>query len=234
MANAKGLFAGYEDGTFRPDRGLTNGQAEKVLRRMLDRYTEDGYTTLTRAEAATLLVRGVCGLDGDCGTPPPPPAPTSATGSRVPQGSGAWKKFTYANEWDDTQGVGYDLADNNPFFVSWLRIGCYGNQPNIAVATIYEVGSQDGPMPVKYRANSAPLRSGTWDVVITDRGIYNFISLPLNRHQSWLQYLIDNPGPLLFEWPRHGVSNARPRTLRWNDTSGLATVAAELNNICGL
>ena len=70
LANTKGLFYGYDDGTFRPDRTLTNKQAEVVLRRLLDRYTDDdGNSTLTRAEAAVVLVHGVCGLDGDCVAP---------------------------------------------------------------------------------------------------------------------------------------------------------------------
>lgn len=73
LANAKGLFAGYEDGTFRPDRTLTNRQSEVVLRRLLDKYTDDdGNSTLTRAEAAVVLIYGVCGLDADCGPPTPP------------------------------------------------------------------------------------------------------------------------------------------------------------------
>lgn len=73
LANAKGLFYGYDDGTFRPDRTLTNKQAEVVLRRLLDRYTDDdGNSTLTRAEAAVVLVHGVCGLDGDCVAPERP------------------------------------------------------------------------------------------------------------------------------------------------------------------
>lgn len=76
LANAKGLFYGYNDGTFRPDRTLTNKQAEVVLRRLLDRYTDDdGNSTLTRAEAAVVLVHGVCGLDGDCGAPERDPNP---------------------------------------------------------------------------------------------------------------------------------------------------------------
>lgn len=75
-AHHKGLFEGYGDGTFRPDRVLTNRQAETVLRRMLDRYTgDDGNSTLTRAQAAVLLARGVCGLDGDCRDIPPVHAP---------------------------------------------------------------------------------------------------------------------------------------------------------------
>lgn len=70
LANAKGLFYGYDDDTFRPDRTLTNKQAEVVLRRLLDRYTDDdGNSTLTRAEAAVVLVHGVCRLDGDCVAP---------------------------------------------------------------------------------------------------------------------------------------------------------------------
>lgn len=89
LAASKGLFAGYGDGTFRPDRTLTNKQSEVVLRRLLDNYTDDdGNSILTRAEAAVVLTSGVCGLDGDCGpgarvdesamTSEPPPATTIA------------------------------------------------------------------------------------------------------------------------------------------------------------
>lgn len=63
-AHTKGLFEGYSDTEFRPDQLLTNKQAETVLRRMLDRYTDDdGNSTLTRGEAAQLLAYGVCGID---------------------------------------------------------------------------------------------------------------------------------------------------------------------------
>ena len=74
LANSKGLFQGYVDKTFRPDQTLTNRQSEVVLGRLLDRYTDDdGNSTLTRAEAAVVLTRGVCGLDGDCEAAQPGP-----------------------------------------------------------------------------------------------------------------------------------------------------------------
>jgi len=74
LANSKGLFQGYGDKTFRPDQTLTNRQSEVVLGRLLDRYTDDnGNSTLTRAEAAVVLTRGVCGLDGDCEAAQPGP-----------------------------------------------------------------------------------------------------------------------------------------------------------------
>lgn len=67
LAQHKGLFHGYGDNTFRPDAVLTNRHAEVVLGRLLDHYNDDdGTNTLTRAQAAVVLTRGVCGLDGDC------------------------------------------------------------------------------------------------------------------------------------------------------------------------
>lgn len=72
IAADKGLFRGYRDGAFRPDRLLTAGQAEGVIARLVDRYTDDdGEFTLTRAETAVLLSRGACWWDGDCVPAPP-------------------------------------------------------------------------------------------------------------------------------------------------------------------
>lgn len=79
IARDKGLFAGYDDGTFRPDRKLTNRQSETVLGRLLNNYVDnDGNSTLTRAEAAVVLARGVCGLDGDCPDDQPPASVTAS------------------------------------------------------------------------------------------------------------------------------------------------------------
>ncbi len=174
LAHSKGLFAGYEDGTFRPDRTLTNKQSEVVLRRLLDNYTnDDGNSTLTRAEAAVVLTRGVCGLDGDCGSPPPPPtsAPETPQGRPpVPQDTGVWERFETKYEWDDTPIVGYTLASTSgPYSwdVAYVMLRCFGDDPDISLTTT-ELIFADGQIPVRYRAGSATAVSATWDVWETD------------------------------------------------------------------
>ena len=63
-AHGKGLFEGYPDGSFKPDKALTNKQAAAVLARLIERYNdEEGNTTLSRGGAATLLAYGVCGIE---------------------------------------------------------------------------------------------------------------------------------------------------------------------------
>ena len=72
IAAERGLYRGYRDGSFRPDRAMTPGQAEAVIGRLVDRYTDDdGVFTLTRAEMAVLLTRDVCWREGSCAPAPP-------------------------------------------------------------------------------------------------------------------------------------------------------------------
>lgn len=92
-AHALGQFAGYGDGTFRPDSVLTAGQARRVLERLLSYYEDDdGASTLTRAEAAAVIAHGICAhprpiheqactvLTADGGEPPDGTAPGGAPG----------------------------------------------------------------------------------------------------------------------------------------------------------
>ena len=66
-AHQVGVFQGYGDGTFRPDRKLTRGQAELVIQRMLtwQGTDDDGNFEISRADAAVLAMSGLCGLDPD-------------------------------------------------------------------------------------------------------------------------------------------------------------------------
>ena len=73
IAADRGLFQGYRDGSFRPDRVMTETEAGVAVERLLDRYTDDaGDFVLTRAQVAVLLTRGVCGWDTDGCAPAPP------------------------------------------------------------------------------------------------------------------------------------------------------------------
>lgn len=238
LANSKGLFAGYGDGTFRPDRTLTNRQSEVVLRRMLDKYTDDdGNSTLTRAEAAVVLTRGVCGLDGDCGDPPPPTtAAPEAPQERppVPQDTGVWERFEATYEWDDTPIVGYTLTSTSGPF-SWdvarVMIRCFGDDPEISITTT-ELIFADDLIPVRYRSGSATAVSAVWPVWESD-AISGWIGFPANANRGqFLRYIIDNPGPFLFEWTDE--YDDHPTTFRWDSTRGLDAAAKELYGICGL
>ena len=60
------LFRGYPDGSFRPDRQLSDNEFRIVVRRLYDRY--DGWT---RAEVAQFLRHGIVGIESA------PPAPTT-------------------------------------------------------------------------------------------------------------------------------------------------------------
>jgi len=237
LANSKGLFAGYEDGTFRPDQTLTNRQSEVVLRRLLDKYTDDdGNSTLTRAEAAVVLTRGVCGLDGDCDPPPPPTSAPEAPQGRppIPQDTGEWERFETTYEWDDTPIVGYVLpSTSGPY--SWdvanVMIRCFGNDPEISVTTTEYIAA-DGQIPVRYRAGSATAVSTTWRVWPID-ALDGWIGLPSNANRGqFLRYIIDNPGPFRFEWT--DKYDDSPTTFRWDSTRGLDAAAKELYGICGL
>lgn len=237
LANSKGLFAGYEDGTFRPDRTLTNRQSEVVLRRLLDKYTDDdGNSTLTRAEAAVVLTRGVCGLDGDCDPPPPPTSAPEAPQGRppIPQDTGEWERFETTYEWDDTPIVGYRLTSTSGPY-SWdvaiVMLRCFGNNPEISVTTTEYIAA-DGQIPIRYRAGSATAVSTTWQVWEGDP-LRGWVGLPSNANRGqFLRYIIDNPGPFLFEWTdRYDDS---PTTFRWDSTRGLDAAAKELYGICGL
>ena len=66
-AHQIGVFNGYGDGTFRPDRKLTQRQAENVIWRMLSWHgtDDDGNFEITRADAAALAMTGLCGIDSD-------------------------------------------------------------------------------------------------------------------------------------------------------------------------
>lgn len=237
LANSKGLFAGYEDGTFRPDRTLTNRQSEVVLRRLLDKYTDDdGNSTLTRAEAAVVLTRGVCGLDGDCDPPPPSTSAPEAPQGRppVPQDTGEWERFETAYEWDDTPIVGYRLSSTSGPY-SWdvaiVMLRCFGNNPEISVTTTEYIAA-DGQIPVRYRAGSATAVSTTWQVWEGDP-LRGWVGLPSNANRGqFLRYIIDNPGPFLFEWTDRFDDS--PTTFRWDSTRGLDAAAKELYGICGL
>ena len=237
LANSKGLFAGYEDGTFRPDRTLTNRQSEVVLRRLLDKYTDDdGNSTLTRAEAAVVLTRGVCGLDGDCDPPPPSTsAPETPQGRPpIPQDTGEWERFETTYEWDDTPIVGYVLpSTSGPYSwdVAHVMLRCFGNIPEISITTT-ELIFADVQIPVRYRAGSATAVSTTWQVW-EDDALDGWIGLPSNANRGqFLRYIIDNPGPFLFEWT--DKYDDSPTTFRWNSTRGLDAAAKELYGICGL
>lgn len=237
LANSKGLFAGYEDGTFRPDRTLTNRQSEVVLRRLLDKYTDDdGNSTLTRAEAAVVLTRGVCGLDGDCDPPPPSTSAPEAPQGRppIPQDTGEWERFETTYEWDDTPIVGYRLTSTSGPY-SWdvaiVMLRCFGNNPEISVTTTEYIAA-DGQIPVRYRAGSATAVSTTWQVWEGDP-LRGWVGLPSNANRGqFLRHIIDNPGPFLFEWT--DTYDDSPTTFRWDSTRGLDAAAKELYGICGL
>ena len=65
-AAAEGLFRGYPDGSFKPDRNLSENEFRIVIRRLYDRY--DAWT---RADVAHFLRHGINGLQ------PAPPAPAT-------------------------------------------------------------------------------------------------------------------------------------------------------------
>lgn len=62
-AQAVGLVHGVGGGLYDPDSTLTSTQAGKLVDRLLDHFTDDNDEfTLSRAEAAALLITGLCGL----------------------------------------------------------------------------------------------------------------------------------------------------------------------------
>ena len=78
-AASEDLFRGFLDGNFRPDRELTEGQFNKVVKRLFDRYD-----SWTRAEAAAFLWRGA-EADHSSGVTPRTQAPAPP-----PQANCAW------------------------------------------------------------------------------------------------------------------------------------------------
>ena len=62
-AQAVGLVHGVGGGLYDPDSTLTSTQAGKLVDRLLDHFTDDNDEfTLSRAEAAALLITGLCGV----------------------------------------------------------------------------------------------------------------------------------------------------------------------------
>ena len=74
------LFRGYPDGSFRPDRQLSDNEFRIVIRRLYDRY--DGWT---RAEVAQFLRHGIDGLSAPTApTTTRPATPTTTTAPTAP------------------------------------------------------------------------------------------------------------------------------------------------------
>lgn len=183
-----------------------------------------------------VLTRGVCGLDGDCDPPPPTTSAPEAPQGRppIPQDTGEWERFETTYEWDDTPIVGYRLSSTSGPY-SWdiaiVMLRCFGNNPEISVTTTEYIAA-DGQIPVRYRAGSATAVSTTWQVWPTD-ALDGWVGLPSNANRGqFLRYIIDNPGPFLFEWTDRFDDS--PTTFRWDSTRGLDAAAKELYGICGL
>lgn len=227
-ANAKGLFAGYEDGTFRPDRKLTNRQSEVVLRRLLDRYQDDdGDSTLTRGQAAALLAYGVCGLDGDCGTATAPKAPTATTPA-IPADTGDWKRNVYPGG-----TVAYSLfSDGNWNGHNWdfaiINLICWaGNRPGIHVDVPPLIAA--GSIRVGYWSGDGETTSVVWKINPGERLDWLVQPASLSRGE-FLRNIISNPGQFVFGYTDTGVTT----THRWSNTDGIAAVASYLYKVCGM
>ena len=94
-AHAAGLFNGLIDGTFDPDSNLRGSQGVKLARRLLDRYTdEDLNFTVTRGEAAALIMTGFCGFHTDA-----PACENVAGGLPASGGGGAFSDVPDTHEY---------------------------------------------------------------------------------------------------------------------------------------
>lgn len=228
-ASAKGLFAGYDDGTFRPDRKLTNRQSEVVLRRLLDRYQDDdGDSTLTRAQAAAVLAYGVCGLDGDCGTITAPRTPTT-TAPAIPADTGKWKRNVYSGG-----TVVYTLSsdgnwDGHEWDFAFINLACWlGERPEIVVS-VSSLAAADS-LPVHYWSGDGETTSAFWDVQ-TKASDRSWLAQPASLSRgAFLRNIIDNPGTFVFGYVDAGITTAH----HWFNTAGLAAVTGYLYKVCGM
>ena len=228
-ANAKGLFAGYDDGSFRPDRKLTNRQSEVVLRRLLDRYQDDdGDSTLTRGQAAALLAYGVCGLDGDCGTATAPRTPTT-TAPVAPADTGDWTRSVH-----DVGTVAYSLiSDGNWNGHNWdfafLSVVCWADgspEIHIAVPSLVATGS----IRVNYWPGDGGITTAVWEIRTWGAQRDRLVQPSSLSRGAFLRNIIDHPSDLLFGYVDAGVTT----THRWSNTDGLAAVASYLYKVCGM
>ena len=58
-AYGRGLFKGYPDRSFKPDRALSENELQIVVKRLFDSYDE-----ITRSQTASILYYGITGLEG--------------------------------------------------------------------------------------------------------------------------------------------------------------------------
>ena len=233
-AHHLGLFEGYPDGTFRPDQTLTNSQAETVLRRMLDRYRDDnGDSTLTRAQAAVLLARGVCRLDGDC-IRDIPPVHAAPGGRPAPERIGYWR-FEGREGWNGYYLRGWLVGQRGTRMGEvHLRVGCggggEGQPPAAGFVVIGHLGGNLSPADVRITLADGSVRPARWP----GHGAGAGTSAPDDVY-SFLTTLMATPGPMEVEWSytANGHFQQSP-AIEWPDTSGLATVAAYLDGVCGI
>ena len=120
------LFRGYPDGSFKPDRQLSENEFQIVVERLFSHFD-----SWTRAETAALLYHGLQGLSGSATTTTTtaPTTTTMAAGEEVAAtGPEVWNRYRAAacSDWPATDGwsvarLRMMVADADAFGYDWGR-----------------------------------------------------------------------------------------------------------------
>lgn len=251
-AQAAGLVHGIGGGLYDPDSTLTSVQATKLVDRLLDRFTDDNDNfTLSRGEAAALLITGLCGLQPDTtecqnvATPRPtvPDGDDESTGddqsadddestgddsSGGSSGSdadgpkGDWVRYDRQEASTNVNLVGYYLVSDGP---NALHIRCRLNELQVYVSVLADAGLRDisSTLGVEYLAqgDGPERRSESWT---SARWQYETVMFAPNP-RAFISYMVSFPGSLKMD-----VANGTSNTARiaWTDTNGINAAANSL------
>lgn len=250
-AHAMGLVHGVGDGLYDPDRALTQGQAAKLVERLLDRFTDDnGDFELLRGEAAALLITGICGLEPDTAgcrdlpepeqapttTEPTTTEPTTTEPTTTEPTTGDWSSYDYYDAVDNIHVVGWHLAAQGPHEMNtWtneMDIQCLGTELRAYVTThlAHAGGLTDGGdyREVSYIAEGGDRKEESWLTVQQQNSGY--VLAPDAR--EFIEYVAEFPEQLTMDITKSNLPlDIGPETDRalFTDTSGIMAAANSLS-----
>ena len=251
-AQAVGLVHGIGGGLYDPERTLTSTQADKLVERLLDHFTDDNDEfTLSRAEAAALLITGLCGLHPEttgCQHVAPRPAETDdddstddeettdddssggSSGNIADGPKGDWRTYTEQDPVTNQTIVGWylvsDDTDGMPNISHRIDMRCLGNELQVYANTLIWTDRTDS-LDVSYLASSGDTRiSEKWSLV---QGRYNENLVFAPNPRDFIEYLTSSTGSFDIEIA-YRPRNLAPAIERdsWEDTEGTAAAAHSL------
>lgn len=159
-----------------------------------------------------------------------PSAPTTATDP------GDWEQFTLVDEWDDSLTVGWMLHE-----ASWpapevrVEVACRGGEPALAMWAehVVLVGSH---LAVEYQPGAGPVFEAAFESEAVGRTDLSYKLTPDREADglAMLRRMAAHPGRLLVKVTDDtDAFGAASQEWRWDDTSGLDAVIADLSSECG-